>query len=1158
MPTDYIQQSQLRRIIVFIGKHSDAQSDMARKRNGIAMTQGKHFAAGGDHFAALPSKKIHAPKGIARLTVTAATMAAMTGSSLISPFAAFAQTGDGGTQHPAVMSPIAAHAGAASGTGAKSAAQTIADLQKAVDKAKAKEDAAKASYDEAAGSYNEAVSARDQAKASYDSAVSAGTAADRAAMDEYARQVAEGKDAADAAGKDLEQAKAGLADAKADASKKDETYQSVLKAAQDAKDALDKAKADAVSATPEAISAAEQAVRDAQAAVDRAQVNLANANATLADAQSKLVAAQSAKDSADAVLTAAQQNKDAADAKAAAASAAYEKAKADLAAAEAGASGPEYDAAKQKVADAEAALAAAREVQSQCEFELKQAQSAAATAQTELNDAQASLSAKQQAATDAESGVNAAQSALDAANADLDAAKQANVDAVAKLDAAKQAVKDAESAKAAADVELANAKTAKDTADAAVTAAQQKVDEAQAKLDSADAQLKQGAIGFFRAMGADDAAGIILNAKYASYTEVGNEKDATSLTNMIDAIKWMRSVNDYRKSVGLPELQVTYKLIAAGISNANYSDTVIAHSQQFNGTGDSLAWNYGTDPIRQWVDQEKVYFDQAVEALYGVTGLTGKDAYDFYFEKGGYYNNPIDAYIAENFGKSDPYASVGHYIHVITPTLGAMGFGVCSKGTMYGWKTDSFTASWSDSSKSPWNTDPISVDEYEQNLTSYIDSLKNAKSALDAAKADLASKQQAAAGAAAAVRQKQVAADSAQAGVDAAKQGVDEAQETVNATGRDIAAKQQGVTDAQTELDAAKSNLEAANAAVVTAKSTVQQKQVAFDAANAAVTTAQSKLDSAKTDTAAKQQGVTDANADLAKFFQDVADAKKALDTAKSAYDAEAAEQTEKATVLAAAKQKADGTASALADAQRATDAAKAEVTAAGTKLTGSKSDLEGAQSNLDLLTGLAAKLTEAQQREQDAAKAVKDSKAAFDTAKADVIAAESLVSAAEQAKAQADAKLAKLNSIDAGAALVSGHDANADDTLNALFAAAVEARAKVAPAKAILDEKQAVVDGLQPDYDAALAAYEQAKSDRIAAEQDLSDEIARQEAEKAAKKQAAYSPKHLAVTEAAQPGSLAQTGDRAGLIGETFAIGGTVLVAAGVFLDRKKRREQM
>lgn len=978
------------------------------------MTQGKHFAAGGDHFAALPSKKIHAPKGVARLTVTAATMAAMTGSSLISPFTAFAQTGDGGTQHPAVMSPIAAHAGAASGTGVKSAAQTIADLQKAVDEAKAKEDAAKASYDEAAGPYNEAASARDQAKASYDSAVSAGTAANRAAMDEYARQVAEGKDAADAAGKDLEQAKAGLADAKADASEKDEAYQSALKAAQDAKDALDKAKADAVSATPEAISAAEQAVRDAQAAVERAQAELDNANATLADAQSKLVVTQSAKDSADAVLVAAKQNKDAADAKAAAASAAYEQAKADLAAAEAGASGPEYDAAKQKVADAEAALAAARAVQSQCESELEQAQSAAATAQTELNDAQASLSAKQQAAVDAASGVNDAQSALDAANSDLDAAKQANADAIAKLDAAKQAVKDAESAKAAADEELANAKTAKDTADAAVTAAQQKVDEAQAKLDSADAQLKQGAIGFFRAMGADDAVNIILNAKYAGKTEVGNSKDATSLDNMLNAIRWMKSVNDYRKSVGLSELHVTYKLIAGAIADANYSDTVLDHARQYD-FAENLAWNYGIDPSGQWIEQEKGFFDKATEALYGVTGLVGKDAYDFYAKNG----VAINHWIADNcHWENGSSGTVGHYMNIINPELAVMGMATCTKGTMSGLQTQCYTAEISGWSGSGWNMNPMSVDEYEQKLTSYINGLKNAKSALDAAKADLASKQQTATDAAETVQQKQDAADSAQADVDAAKQGV--------------------------------------------------------------------------------------------------------------------------------------------ADAQRAVDAAKADTGVAANKLTGSQTDLEDAQSNLDILTGLAAKLAEAQQREQDAVKAVNDTKAALDAAKADTIAAESLVSAAEQAKAQADAKLSKLNSIDAGAAIASGHDVNADDALNALFAATVEARAKVAPAKAILDEKQVAVDELQPGYDAALAAYEQAKSDRIAAEQDLSDEIARQEAEEAAKKQAAYTPKHLAGTETAQSGSLAQTGDSAGLIGETFAIGGTVLVAAGVFLDRKKRREQM
>ena len=577
---------------------------------------------------------------------------------------------------------------------------------------------------------------------------------------------------------------------------------------------------------------------------------------------------------------------------------------------------------------------------------------------------------------------------------------------------------------------------------------------------------------------------IILNAKYAGKTEVGNSKDATSLDNMLNAIRWMKSVNDYRKSVGLSELQVTYKLIAGAIADANYSDTVLDHARQYD-FAENLAWNYGIDPSGQWIEQEKGFFDKATEALYGVTGLVGKDAYDFYAKNG----VAINHWIADNcHWENGSSGTVGHYMNIINPELAVMGMATCTKGTMSGLQTQCYTAEISGWSGSGWNMNPMSVDEYEQKLTSYINGLKNAKSALDAAKADLASKKQAAAGAA----------------------------------------------------------------------TTVQQKQVAFDAANAAVTTVQTKLDSAKADTEAKQQDVMDANADLAKFFQDVADAKKALDTAKSVHDAAAADQVEKATVLAAAEQKADATARALADAQRAVDAAKTDAGVAADRLTGSQTDLDDAQSNLDILTGLAAKLAEAQQREQDAVKAVNDTKAALDAAKADTIAAESLVSAAEQAKAQADAKLSKLNSIDAGAAIASGHDVNADDALNALFAAAVEARAKVAPAKAILDEKQAAVDGLQPGYDAALAAYELAKSDRIAAEQKLSDEIARQEAEEAAKQQAAYTPKHLAGTDTAQPGSLAQTGDRAGLIGETFAIGGTVLVAAGVFLDQKKRREQM
>ena len=89
--------------------------------------------------------------------------------------------------------------------------------------------------------------------------------------------------------------------------------------------------------------------------------------------------------------------------------------------------------------------------------------------------------------------------------------------------------------------------------------------------------------------------------------------------------------------------------------------------------------------------------------------------------------------------------------------------------------TFSLTLQYGGWAGSGWNTGAISVDEYEQKLISYINGLKNAKSALDAAKADLASKQQAAAGAAETVQQKQDAADSAQADVDAAKQDVTDA-----------------------------------------------------------------------------------------------------------------------------------------------------------------------------------------------------------------------------------------------------------------------------------------------------------------------------------------------------------------------------------------------
>lgn len=86
----------------------------------------------------------------ARLAVTATTAIAMTGSSLLAPFSAFANDASGATAQDAIMSPLAVHAGEAAGSAVKTNAQKIADLQAAIDAAKAAEAEAKSDYDTAA------------------------------------------------------------------------------------------------------------------------------------------------------------------------------------------------------------------------------------------------------------------------------------------------------------------------------------------------------------------------------------------------------------------------------------------------------------------------------------------------------------------------------------------------------------------------------------------------------------------------------------------------------------------------------------------------------------------------------------------------------------------------------------------------------------------------------------------------------------------------------------------------------------------------------------------------------------------------------------------------------------------------------------------------
>lgn len=74
----------------------------------------------------------------------------MTGSSLLAPFSAFANdVWSDTTAQDAIMSPLAVRAGEAAGSAVKANAQKIADLQAAIDAAKAAEADAKSDYDTA-------------------------------------------------------------------------------------------------------------------------------------------------------------------------------------------------------------------------------------------------------------------------------------------------------------------------------------------------------------------------------------------------------------------------------------------------------------------------------------------------------------------------------------------------------------------------------------------------------------------------------------------------------------------------------------------------------------------------------------------------------------------------------------------------------------------------------------------------------------------------------------------------------------------------------------------------------------------------------------------------------------------------------------------------
>lgn len=657
--------------------------------------------------------------------------------------------------------------------------------------------------------------------------------------------------------------------------------------------------------------------------------------------------------------------------------------------------------------------------------------------------------------------------------------------------------------------------------------------------------------------GADDKA-----EWYDQYVDQDMSRDTNplSLEQMRNALTYLDTQNNLRKANGQSALSVSLRMTVAAALNTSYSSNIWGHSGCYYDNGENLAGGGGeytggeTENTLGWpytglYTQEKEAFDKYV-AQYG--DELGSHRYDAY-------------YISQNYNSI--YQECGHYLNIIDAAAEAIGIATGS-----GKNTDSEVTIF-DYSDDDTQAD-FTVSEFKKLLNDYIDSAYNAggtqeqKEQLKELQAKLAEAQKTLGTAdtaylAALNNQKDAqdaytAADTnmntakgeyekAKSGTAAAKTAYDAAKDALG--GIDIESLKQNLDAAKAEAATAQAALDKANATLADSKTKAAEAAAhkakarsARDAAKAKSEQANEAYDNATAsvkDLAAKRDA---AQADLANKQGSLDEAKKADDAAQAGVDKAQAADVQAATALLDAKQAVAAKAQALSDAQEKAKAAEGELTRAN----------------------------KAFERFAGAQKAVDDAKAAYDAAVAGVADAQKQLEAANEAVVDAtfeiveakaelandEALKADLEAVDHKASLAAGTTGNEKLVkLNAAYArykAAVDAAAGL---KAALSDADAKLSDANDAYAAALAELGDAK-DALAAAQAEYDKY-HPKAEPQAKPQVAQAAAKAPVAKKqAAPAALAQTGDNSALAGEVFVIGGVTLVAAGVTLGDRRRKQ--
>lgn len=661
--------------------------------------------------------------------------------------------------------------------------------------------------------------------------------------------------------------------------------------------------------------------------------------------------------------------------------------------------------------------------------------------------------------------------------------------------------------------------------------------------------------------GADDKA-----EWYDQYVDQDMSRDTNplSLEQMRNALTYLDTQNNLRKANGQSALSVSLRMTVAAALNTSYSSNIWGHSNCYFDNGENLAGGGGaytggeTEDTLGWpytglYTQEKEAFDKYV-AQYG--DELGSHRYDSY-------------YIYQNYNSI--YHECGHYLNIIDSATEAIGIATGSgkntdsEATIFDYSADSTQADFT-------------VPEFKKLLNDYIDSAYNAggtqeqKEQLKQLQSKLADAQKAMGTAdtaylAALNNQKDAqdaytAADTnantakgeyekSKSGTAAAKTAYDAAKDALG--GIDIESLKQNLDTAKSKAATAQAALDKANATLADNKTKAADAAAHKAKARSARDAAKVKSDQANEaygnatasvkDLAAKRDA---AQADLANKQGSLDEAKKADDAAQAGVDKAQAADVQAATALSDAKQAVAAKAQAVSDAQAKAKAAEGELATAN----------------------------KAFERFAGAQKAVDDAKAAYDAAVASVADAQKQLEAANEAVVDANFEIVKakaelandealkadLEAVDHKASLAAGTTGNEKLVkLNAAYArykAAVDAAAGL---KAALSDADAKLSDANDAYAAALAELGDAK-DALAAAQTEYDKYhpkAEPQSKPQAKPQVTQAATKVPVAKKqAAPAALAQTGDDSALAGEVFVIGGITLVAAGVTLSGRRRKQ--